>query len=456
MKNIKEKLSSLSFFLAILLFLIAFNFSDNPVGNWYQQFMPNIGGRNITDAFFLDSLTGWSVTNATNQNPDTTFVLKTTNGGDSWTILYRKIQTGGGFPGYFRVYFLNQSMGYTCGVTGFDKSTDGGISWASFSPLVDTYLDMSVLNQDTIWLVSENLLTGGVFRTTNGGTNWMLQQSFGSNNPNHIYMFNRNIGFISNSTGSNLWKTVNSGMSWTPISGADGFYDMFFVDSLTGWKANVSMKKTTDGGLNWVTQVLPSGGIIITSSMTSFSNVSRDTIWGNGGQAFYGSGQFRGVLCRTTNGGANWLFQIPDTAIHIAGYRSCDFVDRLKGWAYSSAPTGVHTTAGGDPIFYTEVRQISSEVPKEYLLFQNYPNPFNSGSKFKVLIRSNVKRQTSDVKVRVYDITGREVSILLDDKLAPGEYEITFDAKELPSGVYFYSLIVDGSVIDTKKAILLK
>jgi hypothetical protein len=68
-----------------------------PTGNWYQQFMPNIGNRQITDIFFIDSLTGWSVTNATNQNNDTAFVLKTTNSGDNWTIQYRKSQTGGGF-----------------------------------------------------------------------------------------------------------------------------------------------------------------------------------------------------------------------------------------------------------------------------------------------------------------------------------------------------------------------
>jgi photosystem II stability/assembly factor-like uncharacterized protein len=90
MKNIKEKLSSLSFFLTILLFLIAFNFSDNPVGNWYQQFLPNIGNTSVSGVFFLDSLTGWAVTYSSNVN-DTGYILKTTNAGDNWSVKFSAI-----------------------------------------------------------------------------------------------------------------------------------------------------------------------------------------------------------------------------------------------------------------------------------------------------------------------------------------------------------------------------
>src|SRR3972149_8395693 len=69
-------------FITIFL-LLGFAVPVNMVSNWTQQFMPNIGNRQIKDIFFLDSLTGWAVTPFTIQN-DTTFVLKTTNGGDNW------------------------------------------------------------------------------------------------------------------------------------------------------------------------------------------------------------------------------------------------------------------------------------------------------------------------------------------------------------------------------------
>jgi photosystem II stability/assembly factor-like uncharacterized protein len=454
MKNIKEKLSSLSFLLAILLFLIAFNFSDNPVGNWYQQFMPNLNGEPLSDVFFLDSLTGWAVTGDGLPN-DSNYILKTTNGGDNWTIKFIA------YRDFFRIKFINSDTGFACG--GFNtiggglfKSTNGGNNWFQMnSPSIIEFRDMSVLNNDTLWLVDDESSSGGVYRTTNGGQNWTHQVNFGSNNPNRIYIFNRNIGFISYSTGPNLWKTINSGMNWTPVSGADGFLDMYFVDTLTGWKANGTMKKTTDGGLNWVTQTLPSGGNIITSAIVNFSNVSRDTIWGVGGWAFYPGNGNRGMIYRTTDGGSNWLFQIPDTAIHIVGYGHVDFVDRLKGWAYSSSP-GVHTTAGGDPIFYTEVGQISSQVPTKFILGQNYPNPFNP----RTVITYNLK-SSGYVKLIAYDILGREVQRLVDSSQKAGEYEVDFMGKFSASGVYFYRMQVSNDnqkqlYSETKKMILLK
>jgi len=159
---------TLTLFITTII-VLGFALPLNPVGNWYQQFMPSIGSRTIQDVFFLDSLTGWAVTNATNQNPDTIFVLKTTNGGDNWVIYYRKVQTGGGFSGYFKVYFLNQNTGYTCDVKGIDKTTNGGLNWVSLNAPLNAYLDMSILNNDTIWLASSNPVTGGVFFTSNGG-----------------------------------------------------------------------------------------------------------------------------------------------------------------------------------------------------------------------------------------------------------------------------------------------
>jgi photosystem II stability/assembly factor-like uncharacterized protein len=203
------------------------------------------------------------VTNATNQSTDTTYVLKTTNGGDNWIIQYRKIQTGGGFSGYFRVYFLNLNTGYACDIKGIDKTTNGGLNWFYITAPYNIAADMHVLNEDTIWIVFSESLTGGVFCTTNGGLNWTQQLNLGSQNPTKIYFFNGNIGFIAKNTGSSyVRKTTNGGQNWDTIVNGEGFRDMYFVDTLTGWKAYGNMKKTTNGGLNWVTQTLPSGGLI--------------------------------------------------------------------------------------------------------------------------------------------------------------------------------------------------
>jgi hypothetical protein len=78
-----NNLSTLLLYFSILAFTVAFNFSDNRSGGWYQQFLPNIGNRSIVDITFTDSLNGYSITSTSS---DTSYILKTTNGGDNWNV----------------------------------------------------------------------------------------------------------------------------------------------------------------------------------------------------------------------------------------------------------------------------------------------------------------------------------------------------------------------------------
>jgi hypothetical protein len=98
------------------------------------------------------------------------------------------------------------------------------------------------------------------------------------------------------------------------------------------------------------------------------------------------------------------------------------------------------------------ISPINSEVPKQFSLGQNYPNPFNPSTKIKFQISGSSAAQTF---LAVYDIGGKEISLLVNEELKPGSYEINFDASGLSSGVYFYKLQA-GSFIDTKKMILVK
>lgn len=91
-----------------------------------------------------------------------------------------------------------------------------------------------------------------------------------------------------------------------------------------------------------------------------------------------------------------------------------------------------------------------SERPTTFKLFQNYPNPFNTGTIIKFSLT-----EKSNVKIKVFDILGREVKTVLNEDKAPWTYEIKFDASDLASGVYLYRLEA-GNFIQTKKMILLK
>jgi len=432
-------------FILFLLFLAtAFQSDKISTSGWYQQFLPNLNGRPISDITFLDSLIGFSVTPYIAN--DTAYILKTTNGGDNWLVIFRQpTNTVGGFN---RIQFINQQTGFACG-NFLWKTTNEGMNWFNVNTSSIFPMNMYVLNQDTIWLIDSESLTGGVFRTTNGGLNWTQQFSGGTENPNEIYMYNARIGFISgNPSPRKIRKTTDGGNSWFIVLTNDYFADMYFADSLTGWKCSVfGMKKTTDGGLNWVTQQIPDGGNIIVTGVQSFSNINNDTIWGAGGTYLFPNNQFRGILYRTTNGGSNWYYQIPDTTIHLGGYSFINFVNKNNGWAN----TTIHTTTGGDSLFYTGVIQTNTEVPNDYKLFQNYPNPFNP----KTTIEYEIKRG-GFITLEVYDIRGKEMMTLVSQKQTPGKYLVDFPGVLFPSGVYFYRLSVDEIPINTKKMILIK
>jgi hypothetical protein len=98
----------------------------------------------------------------------------------------------------------------------------------------------------------------------------------------------------------------------------------------------------------------------------------------------------------------------------------------------------------------TGIIGIGNGIPKEYALYQNFPNPFNPSTVIKFDIPKN-----SDVKLIVYDLLGREASELVNRQMNAGRYEISWNAGNLASGVYYYKLS-SGSEVFTKKLILVK
>ena len=446
----------LLYILIFLFFSFSFDAVPPPPGGWYQQFLPDVNNMPISDIEFLDSLVGFAVTN-NNTAHDTGYVLRTTNGGDNWSIVFKDKRD------FNRIIFINDSVGFTCGGTGSGtpylyKTTNTGDSWFIVnSPDKTFWDDMSVLNEDTIWLADGNSFNGGLIRTTNGGQSWTQQFSGGSQNPDRIYMYNGKMGFFSEGlTHQVLFKTTNSGVNWNVIPSEHGFFDMYFIDSLIGWKVISVLKKTTDGGLNWIKQQMPISPHFWTGQeglMEKFSFINRDTIWGVSENYRFGPGNYRGIIWKTTNGGENWGFQIPDTSIHIGRYLHVDFINKLNGWAYSSwSSDGVHTvTGGGDTTIYLNMTPISTEIPGEYRLHQNYPNPFNYSTRIKFDIS-----KTSDVKLKVYNLLGKEIDEIVNSKISAGSYDYKFIGSELSSGIYFYRLSGDGKAINTRKMLLIK
>ncbi len=93
---------------------------------------------------------------------------------------------------------------------------------------------------------------------------------------------------------------------------------------------------------------------------------------------------------------------------------------------------------------------IKTFTPDQFVLLQNYPNPFNPTTEISYSLD-----KTANVKLIVFDVTGREIQALIDQVQFPGDHKIIFDGSGLSNGVYFYKLETDQNVM-VKKMVLVK
>jgi Arylsulfotransferase (ASST)/Secretion system C-terminal sorting domain len=157
-------------------------------------------------------------------------------------------------------------------------------------------------------------------------------------------------------------------------------------------------------------------------------------------------------ICPVTNNGPlHWNDSIPHDPTHSNEYMNMVF--RVRRYAPNfSGFTGKNMTPGNFiELYQSGVRELGgSEIPGKFDLFQNYPNPFNPETNIKFDIP-----KSSLVKISVYDMLGREVESLVNEKLSAGSYKSNWNAMNYPSGVYFCR-IQAGDYVKNIKMILLK
>lgn len=426
MKN--YKVSILSSLYIILIF------SVYSYGQWNQITSPS--NENLLMVRFVSENTGWMV----GEN----FVYKTTDGGNNWetqdsvigswcealyaidslTVVYaddprgiRRTSDGGTNwytvdsedYYYFDFKFVNNLLGFAaCGsVSSIDsgivrRTIDGGETWTSIASVYfpnDGYEFEGISFADSLngWAVS---YTGWVYNSTDGGFSWSFQDSVGISN-NFPYVPCRDIQFT----------TLDSG--WV-------------VGGLSG---ETLLSRTSDGGQTWFTEIL-SG-----CSIREIEMINSQVGW-------YAGANYVMNIAKTTNGGNTWVNQLTQ-----AGFESISMANENVGYAVGDNGRVYKTTNGG--VTFIEGENSKSQ-PGEFLLFQCYPNPFNPSTKIKYKIAN-----TGFVKLKVYDVLGKEVATLVDKEMKVGSYEVEFDAFGLPSGIYFYKLKV-GSFAETKKMVFLR
>jgi photosystem II stability/assembly factor-like uncharacterized protein len=435
--------------LLVLLnfFILCFSVTYSQTG-WFIQSTPLTN--HLMDVFFINAQTGWIC-------GDSGKILKTTNGGTNWllkntpsTYTLRAIRFTDLNYGY-SVGGVNPGNPFCMDNNVILKTTNGGENWYIIPGACDPgdiYYDVAVLNKDTVFVTyagTDNTCynnSGGSFRSFNTGSNWT---QFVGGHMKGVSFINSNTGWLSSYGGGGsplsgyytLYKTTNTGLNWTIIyqdTGVTNTGKIKFIDAATGFISRGMLRKTTNSGNNW--QKIDS---VTTFNLRSFYPVNKDTLW---------IIRSSGSVLRTNNSGTNWTQQLtPGVSLN-----SVYFFDKNTGWIAGNSGIIYKTITGG----VTGISPVSREVPSEYSLGQNYPNPFNPMTRIRFdLSRTENGKQKTVTKLVVYDITGKEILVLVNEELQPGSYEVTFDGSNLNSGIYFYQM-VSGDFKQTRKLILLK
>jgi hypothetical protein len=167
-------------------------------------------------------------------------------------------------------------------------------------------------------------------------------------------------------------------------------------------------------------------------------------------------------------------FVVGDTTFNLDTSSQCigrgkDSIQVAGVWYYAPGgdydgdprhrPTGPQSSDIGaqEEQVTTDVRVGRAELPNWFALEQNYPNPFNPSTRigYSIPPSSRYGVGSRETKLVVYDILGREVAVLVNEKKAPGRYEVEFDGSGLASGIYFYRLSA-GTYVECRKMVLMK
>ncbi|MFZ5948282.1 MAG: VPS10 domain-containing protein [Stygiobacter sp.] len=381
-------------------------------------------------------------------------------------------------------------------------SNDNGNSWTDISG------NLPQLTVNTIKVVNNAIFVGTpkgrIYKSTNNGTSWeklntgmdtlsyvMSLESFGG----EMFAGTNNSGLYISKDYGNSWQPFNSGIVGKVVnclytSSTDLFASMNNKYVYRYDQPNSTWKGSGNGMLN------------------NSINALVEAIDGSGNKFLF-AGLYSSVteLAVSTDNGINWtasdagLPNVPVYTLTAVGYniflgndygvyRSTDFGKKWEDAKTGLAQFGSYTyylTKGKTDLFVIQggavwkrpysdfnITSVSNEaeIPDGFSLYQNYPNPFNPSTTIKYSIlnvmvsssnhdvtlrQSRQSRDQSDniVTLKVYDILGKEVATLVNERQSAGNYEVKFDGSNLSSGVYFYKLQA-GEFSQTKKLLLMK
>ena len=392
---------------------------SNDLGGMWTPQSKRLDIFRIQDADFVDENNGWFIEYVL---PN---IFKTTDGGISWN----SIELAGN-RNLSEIEFVDVLNGWIVGEEAVILHTnDGGENWVQL-PVNSTQAPLEkvfFINNQVGWAWGMDTL----IQTIDGGNNWNLKYTFDYHTTlRSMFFLNENIGWLNYN--DIILKTTNGGSIWfnQTIPTQYDLGNVKFFNETIGWAVGSEIYKSTDGGNSWIEQ-----RGFDSNHLFQIDIINENIIWTAGG----------GTLWYTDDSGEDWIqvnCKTPNTIVSLS------FVNSSFGWIVGFGGEILKTANGG--VTFIEDEKNNYTQPTEFLLSQNYPNPFNSSS----IIKYSVPK-SSQVSLKIFNALGEEIAVLVNEEKSSGDYELTWNAANLSSGVYFYRLQA-GNFTQTRKLILIK
>lgn len=383
---------------------------------------------------------------------------------------------------FIDVAFSDSSNGWIVGSKSLYRTTDGGITWGkdSISNRASNFASIASPTPKSAWLVSGGKTVSG---TTDAGRTWqtLLSFPFGTiqeRSPETVHAFDSlniwlgcSASYLGGST--SLLRSSDGGLTWSVALSAYYInYNSFsaigscsdsVVSTLFGRKYLFS---TSDAGTTWKKDTL-------TGLCNAIAVKAKNCIWivGDSGRILKSNGntssfwsQFSGttshllsicaldtssawisgaggIVLRTTDGGTSWQRVVVPT---LANLNALFFVNNNVGWIVGD---GVVTQYSNGQLTHARLPDFA---PQDFRLNWIYPNPFNPSTHISFTLR-----REAFVELEVYDIAGRLLSILVQERIAAGDHLLAWTPSRLASGSYFLRLKV-GKEAQSQRILFMK
>ena len=413
-------------------------------GSWNK--MNTSCSKALWSVCFTDSAYGWAA-------GDDGSIIHTADGGKTWVKQESHTQNQ-----ITSITFINRNLGWasSCNYstvpagTVLLKTTNGGTTWTSHA-----YAEENVFISCVTFLDSLNGWIGGsphvLSKTSDGGMTW--QPAYVEPSPLSqfpvlkIKFFNRTYGYACGGifdVAGVIWRTTDGGNSWRAIdpacAPADEVLDLHISDSLKvigvggdpDYEFGVGMMRSTGDDLNFIYRE------------QGFKGRANCIVFADENEAWCSLGE-RNMFLYSRDGGSSWSEMSTPSQTFVT---SLSFPDSRHGYAsgrkgeilkYTQSSNGIQPVGNGS-------------TDDKLSLHEIYPNPIKISAEIRFHVPKSVENDV--IRIRICDILGREVASVINQAMSPGEHEVNFNPEGLPAGVYFCSLTAPSFPASTMRLVI--